>query len=342
MDKFLPQSTPLASNKLQELVVVTCVSNPVMFKSRYELYRKFAASMKEAGAQLITVEMAFGERPFAVTERDNPMHVQVRSVDELWHKENLLNIGINYAAQVYPDFKYLATIDADVQPMTGSARPWLEATVQALQHYQVVQMFDTAFDLDPSGKVMERNVQKSFVSRYIESGYQLPKKGGFWALESKYDKEHGHPGFAWAYTRDALDNMSSPMGGPLIDFAILGAGDRHMCLGLVGCIEQSFEHLNPEYQNALLQWQTRTERWLKRDVGVVSGSIYHWWHGKKAARGYSTRWQILRDAGFDPMLDLTRDAQGLYKLETWDQRQIRMRDQIRSYMRSRQEDSIDV
>lgn len=340
MQKFIPTSTPIAENKLQDLVVITVISNPVRYRSRYELYRKFERSMREAGATLITVEQAFGERPFEITERDNPLHVQVRSVDELWHKENMINIGIQYASQVYPDWRYLAWIDADVQPMTGSARPWLEETVQQLQHYHVVQMFETAYDLDPNGKVIGE-VQQSFMSRYIQSGYKLPERGGFWGGDY-YSKEFGHPGYAWAATREALDNMSSPLGGPLCDFAVLGAGDRHMCLGWVSCMDQTFEHLNAEYRHALMQWQTRADRWIKQDVGFVPGSLYHFWHGRKKDRGYTDRWKVLKDNAFDPMLDLTRDAQGLYKLETWDKRQIRLRDQIRSYFRSRNEDSIDV
>jgi hypothetical protein len=200
-------------------------------------------------------------------------------------------------------------------------------------------MFETAFDLDPNGKVIG-HPQESFLSKYVKSGYQLPKRGGFWS--GYYDMEHGHPGFAWASTREALDNMSSSMGGPLIDFAVLGAGDRHMALGLVGCMEQSFEHLNKEYRHALKQWEVRAERWIKRDVGFVRGSIAHMWHGKKKDRGYTDRWKILRDNNFDPILDLTKDSQGLYRLETWDERQIRLRDQIRSYFRSRNEDSIDL
>ncbi len=337
---MIPAITPFGENKLQDLVVITVISNPVRYWTRYELYKKFARSMKEAGATLITVEMAFGERPFEITERDNPLHVQLRSEDELWHKEVMANIGFYYAAQLFPDFRYGALIDADVQPMTGSARPWLEETVQQLQHYHVVQMFETAYDLDPDHTVIGQ-AQHSFMSTYIKRGYKLPERGGFWG-DAYYSKEWGHPGYAWAYTRQALDNMSSPLGGPLIDFAVLGAGDRHMCLGLVGCMDQTFEHLNPEYRKALMQWQIRTERWIKRDVGFVKGSIYHFWHGKKKDRGYADRWKILRDNNFDPMTDLTRDAQGLYRLETWDPRQIMLRDQIRSYFRSRNEDSIDV
>jgi hypothetical protein len=115
-----------------------------------------------------------------------------------------------------------------------------------------------------------------------------------------------------------------------------------MALGLIGCMEQSFEHLNEQYRNALMQWQRRAERWVKRDVGFVPGSIYHFWHGKKKDRGYTDRWKILRDANFDPLYDLTRDSQGLLKLETWDERQMKLRDQIRGYFRSRNEDSIDT
>jgi hypothetical protein len=339
MQKFIPNSTPIAENKLQDLVVITVISNPVRYKSRYELYHKFERSMREAGATLITVEQAFGERPFEVTERDNPLHVQVRGEDELWIKENLINVGINYASQVFPDWRYVAWVDADVFPMRASVREWLEETVQQLQHYHIVQMFETAYDLDPGGKVIG-DAQESFVSKYIKSGYQLPKKGGFWS--GHYYMEHGHPGFAHAMTRFAADNMSSSMGGPLVDFAILGAGDRHMCLSWVGCVEQTFEHLNKEYRHALMQYQVRCERWIKRDIGFVPGSIFHGWHGKKRDRGYTDRWKILRDNNFDPMLDLTRDSQGMYRLETWEPRQIKLRDQIRSYMRSRREDSTDV
>lgn len=339
MQKFSPSATPIAANKLQHLVVVTVVSNPVRYKARYNLYSKFAEAMNQAGVTLITVEQGFGERPFEVTESDNPYHLQVRSVDELWYKENMINLGINYASQLFNDWRYLAWIDADVLPMAGSVRMWLEETVQQLQHYHVVQMFKTAVDLDPQGNMLGKPMQ-SFLSKYVESGSVQPIKGGFW--EDSYYMQHGHPGYAWAATREALDNMSSPMGGPLIDFAVLGAGDRHMALGLVGVMEQSFEHLNAEYRHALMQWQVRVERWVKRDVGYVNGSIYHFWHGPKKARGYTDRWKILRENGFDPMLDLTRDAQGLLKLETWNDRQIRLRDQIRAYFRSRNEDSIDI
>jgi hypothetical protein len=333
MTKFVPTQVGTSPTGLQHLVVISVISNPVRYRSRYRLYREFAEVMKQAGATLITVEQAFGERPFEVTERDNPLHLQMRTVDELWHKENMINVGINYALQVFPDAKYFAWIDADVLPMRP-ARQWLEETVQQLQHYHVVQMFETAVDVGPNHTMVGES-QESFMSRYIKSGCKPPKHGHDWG--DYYYTQQGHPGYAWAATKEALDGL-----GGLIDFSILGAGDRHMALGLIGCIEQSFGTRSSAYRNRLLAWQQRSERWIKRDVGYVPGSIYHFWHGPKKSRGYVDRWKILTDNAYNPDTDIKKDAQGLYVLETWSPRQVRLRDQIRAYFRSRNEDDVRV
>ena len=71
--------------------------------------------MEELGVQLIVVEQAFGRRPFVITERDNPFHVQLRTDQELWHKENMINIGIQHLCQIDPDWKYIAWIDGDIR-----------------------------------------------------------------------------------------------------------------------------------------------------------------------------------------------------------------------------------
>ena len=46
------------------LHVVTCVSNPLRWKSRIALYRDFERHMIESGVHLTVVECALGERPF--------------------------------------------------------------------------------------------------------------------------------------------------------------------------------------------------------------------------------------------------------------------------------------
>jgi len=280
--------------------------------------------------------MAFGDRSYEVTERNNPHHVQVRSWDELWHKENMLNIGIRHICQMWPDAEYFAWVDADVFPTMMDFKAWFNEAWHQLQHYQVIQMFDYAMDMDP-GYSLIGQPQQSFMSKYVKNGYQKPIHGGKWSPKG-YNYGQGHPGYAWAARREAIDAL-----GGLIDFAILGAADRHMALALVDCVEQSFpEGMTEDYKKELLQWQKRAELYIREDVGYLPRSITHHWHGKKKDRGYSDRWKILIDNAFAPNDDIKYDSFGLLQLEVTNPRQMKLRDQIRTYFRSRNEDSIDV
>jgi hypothetical protein len=148
-------------------------------------------------------------------------------------------------------------------------------------------------------------------------------------------KLFGRPGLAWAANVDAFSKV-----GGLIDYSILGAGDWYMAYGLVGAIgATSAQHFSPAHAKKLYAWQDRAEHWIKRDVGYISGTMFHDWHGPKVARGYGTRGSILFDNEYDPDIDVKYDAQGLLQLETVTPRQIKMRDQIRAYFRSRNEDA---
>lgn len=80
----------------RQLAFVTALSNPARYETRYRLYRKFANHIEQGlGQRLVTVECQLGDRPFEVTRKDDPNHIQVRSNSELWHKENMLNIAMS-------------------------------------------------------------------------------------------------------------------------------------------------------------------------------------------------------------------------------------------------------
>jgi hypothetical protein len=130
------------------LDVVTVVSNPARYRARYDLFRAFAAQVRDAGARLTVVELAFANRPFEVTSADDPRHVQVRTAHELWHKENLLNLGFSRLPR---DARYVAWVDAD---LTFARPDWVQETLQQLQHYPIVQMFSEAHDLSPEGQLL--------------------------------------------------------------------------------------------------------------------------------------------------------------------------------------------
>lgn len=116
-----------------------------------------------------------------------------------------------------------------------------------------------------------------------------------------------------------------------------------MAHGLVGSLETArSEYAYGPYMTKLLEWQERAQRWVKRDVGYVSGTVYHDFHGRKALRQYGTRGKILNDCKYNPEIDIKYDAYGMIQLETWEPRQITLRDKIRGYFRARNEDSIDL
>src|SRR3977135_4084048 len=97
------------------LHVLTAISNPQRFRSRYELFWAFEKRVREARATLHVAEVAFGGRPFEVTDADNPQHLQLRTAFEIWHKENALNLLIADVIREYSGAKYFAWVDADVQ-----------------------------------------------------------------------------------------------------------------------------------------------------------------------------------------------------------------------------------
>jgi hypothetical protein len=305
-----------------KLDVVTVIFNPWRYRSRYALYRNFARDCAAAGVRLWTVEIAFGERPFEVTDAGNPRHIQLRTSDELWLKENALNL----AFQRLPlDAKYVAWVDADVK---FARHDWASETVHRLQHYAVVQMFSEAIDLCPDHRPL--NLHKGFAALYHSENFDIHA--------AAYEATVGptwHPGFAWAARRQTLDDL-----GGLFDVGILGAGDRHFATALVGQVDSTHHHYTPlqSYISLLNDYQTRAEKYVRRNLGMVPGLINHYWHGSKINRFYTDRWKILVNNRFCPHQHLKRNTQGLLIFDH--QAPVRLRDEIRFYFSVRNEDSI--
>lgn len=304
---------------MQDLHVIAVVSNPCRYQSRYRLYEDFSKHALDSGAILHTVESAFGERPHAVTASGFENHHQVRTSSELWDKEPLINYGLS---RLPADWKYVAWVDADI---TFSRPEWVSETVHQLQHFPLVQMFSEAHDLGPQYQSLHKHT--GFAYGYVH-GLKMGK--GYSSLV--------HPGFAWAARREFLEST-----GGLIDFSILGAGDRNMACGMIGKIDGSVvPGLSAAYMEELHRWQDRAIRYGKKNLGYVPGSIFHHWHGKKRDRKYADRWKILVEEQYNPRTDIKRDTQGIYQLVVESERQIRLRDRLRMYFRSRNEDSIDL
>jgi hypothetical protein len=309
---------------MQPLYIVTTVFNPRRFQSRIRLFNHFRRWISSYPVEMVTVEVAYGDRPFEVTDAGDPFAVQLRTDADLWHKERALNIGIHHLGKVRPDWKYVAWMDADVKLARDD---WHAEAVHLLQHYAVIQMFGQVQTLDPQyhtlygGRSIARNYHEYRNFHEMENG-----------VRSKW---MGWPGLGWAARRETLDAI-----GGLLDVCVSGSGDSHMA----GCfMGQPDFGLNPKastgYKRAILRYGELCERHVRRNVSFLPTLLIHYWHGKANERGYEKRWQALTEHQFDPHEDLVTDTQGLYR---WRGSKPDLEFAIRRSMENRNEDSIDV
>lgn len=319
---------------MQEILdVIAVISNPARFARRYQLYREFEAYMlQHRNVRLHTVELAYGDRPHEVTDGNNPRHVQVRTDEELWHKENLFNIGM----QILPkDAEYVAMIDADVRFM----RPdWVEESIHQLQHYPVIQLFSHLNRLGPNYEP-EMYFAESFARAWQKSqpSFDPNIKSNSLAF-GNYGGLACATGLAWGYRREVLEKM-----GGLMDMCIIGSADYHMAAGFVGQADQSvpLDSCDP-YRKMILDWEANAWPLVRGHVGYVDGLVVHYWHGKIKDRRYNERWSIVKE--FDPNKHLQRDwrNRGLLKLTEAGRHDTMLLQHLREYARLRNEDSIDL
>lgn len=313
----LPHITPIA----EPLYVVTAIDNPEMFASRYRHYQTWEKHVTDGGAIPITVEAAMGNRNFEVTDASNPNHIQLRAKTELWRKENLQNIGVS---RLPHGWKYVALMDAD---MVSTRPDWAQATKLALERYDVVQMYSAYSFMKSDHTVSSLNRGLVFAAQQkLQPGSAAPPAG--------YSAAPGAPGGAWAYTNAAFEKL-----GGMLDTPILGSADWYMSHALLGgsvLREEEAGKYSPQYVASIQAWEAKAAA-IHGNVGYIQNHMVHYWHGSYNARGYTWRWKILSTWKFDPTTDVTRGVNGLLELAG---NKPGMRDEIRAYMASRQEDAL--
>lgn len=365
----------------EPLYVVVPFFNPWRHRVTVKHLERSLKHFHDAGAVIILVEAGFNRRDLVFKDSGldgtaaacpilNPSggsvdsgyrhkYIGLHTKDELWLKENLINIGAQHAPY---GWQQLAWLDCDVH----FVRPnWVGETIHKLQHYEFLQMFSQARDLAPNYEMLPEDYPhangvgfvhawsqgrlKTTLSPEIEA--DLKTLGGdikrlaedFTRLQSDihkpYPPDRVFPGLAWACTRKAWDNV-----GGLFDTAIWGGGDWHMSHALIEKTEGMMRNdLHRNYKKMVNQWYERCRTHVRRNVGVMAGTVFHNWHGKKTGRGYNTKHAILAQFGFDPLRHLKRDASGLWQLH--DDRStafVKIRDMMRVVAAERNEDSIDV
>lgn len=293
----------MTTKKCRTLHIVTCVSNPLLWKSRAALAEKVIEEWTLAENVHVTiVECVYGGRSYQLqhlANEDRVTHVPVRASTLLWVKENLMNVGI---AHLPHDAHYIATVDADV---IWRGPNWADRVMDTLDLYPVIQPWQYCLDLGP--KNQHGQVHNSFAYLYSEGAQVVPRFiDKTWHLtNSPYT--YPHPGFAWAWTRDFLD-----WSGGLFEWGGVGAGDHHMALALIGRADMSVpRQMDGAYKTLLDAWQARARKFNGLKIGYLQDTIEHMYHGAKVNRGYNSRWEMFLKYKFDPVTDTKRNSYGV-------------------------------
>jgi hypothetical protein len=304
-----------------ELHVFTARFNPLRWLTPDRHYSDWVAHMLDSGVKLTVVECQYGDREFVCNLSPHVNHIGVRADSWVWSKENLLNLGI---ARV-PEAKYICWADSDVFHRRAS---WAAETVEALQHYRIVQPWSDCYDLGPRDEHLQHHV--SFCRQYLHGEPVVPSGSRFWTFAGG-PYAYPHSGYCWATSRSVLDWT-----GGLFDLGGMGSGDHHQALALVGEVARSVPRgASPAYLGHLLRWQQRALVAVNRRIGYVAGTIEHRFHGAKENRGYLSRWSMFERHGFDPDADLKRNSSGVLE---WAGNKPELEREWDLYLRSRRED----
>ena len=299
-------------NKLHVIIVI---SNPCLYARRYILAREFIKRMEnEENIILYIVELVYNNQKFIITEKNNKNHLQLKTDIPIWHKENMINLGVKYLLP--KTWKAFAWVDADIEFESHS---WALDTLKILNgSYDIVQLWSHAVDMDQNLEGM--NVFNSAGYQYIHNKNNYNKSRGI---------NYWHPGYAWAITRKAYEKMNG-----LFEISILGSGDNIMMLSLINNgLKALNEKSSDGYKKTVIEFQKNVSNFR---FGYVPGVIRHYFHGSKKNRKYMERWQILVVHNYDPIEHLTKDKIGLLIPSSSCNKQLI--DDIYNYFKERNED----
>lgn len=306
------------------LHVIGVIQNSVRWHSRYRLFREWAKEMVHTpNVKLYVIEATYKDRkPECRPEHNEYEYLEVNTSSEIWLKENLINIGVK---NLLPsNWKYVSWVDCDVHFRDPS---WALNSIHQLQHYNIIQPWQSASDLDFHGNVM--HTWTSFGSLAASGKPMYHDKS---RVNAGY--QYGHTGYAWCCTRYFYENV-----GKLADFNIVGAGDHLQAWACINKVDSTMpKQISVGYRSLCEDWQRKANYACAGLVGFTPGRLEHHWHGDKENRQYWNRWDILLHNHYNPLTDIAYDSQGVLILSGTNKYKIEHG--IMKYNRHRREDQI--
>jgi len=297
-----------------KLNVIIVISNPCLYAKRYILLKEFVKRFEEeeTNVELFIVEMIYNNQKFIITDKKNKKHLQLKTETPIWHKENMVNLGVNNLLPT--GWKAFAWIDADIEFESNS---WALDTLKILNGCKdIVQIFSHAIDMDKD---------ETSLNHFNSFGYSFCKNKKY----TTKGLDYWHPGFAWAITRKAYEKI-----GGLYDVGVLGSGDNIMAIALINKCEKLMNiNYSEDYNNSMVEFQKKAKT-LR--LGYTPGVIRHHYHGSKKNRQYTERWQLLMKHLYSPIQHLKYNETGILiptELFTKD-----FKNDIMTYFKERKED----
>jgi hypothetical protein len=232
---------------------------------------------------------------FSVTKANCSAHLQIQldsTAPRFWYKENLLNIGVERLLPL--NWKAVAWVDSDVEfdnPL------WAFHALKLLNGVKdAVQLFSHAIFLDE-----KNHTERTFTGYAYNFVHGLQYEG--------YGNDLWHPGFGWAYSRQAFDQM-----GGFYEREISGLGDGIMAHSLRGGFDWSTYGMGFSSDGHYREILAYNDSCRNLKMGYVPGILKHYFHGPFTSRNYGDRRRNFNEHKFDPRRHLERETNtGLLK-----------------------------
>ena len=305
-----------------DLGVVTCLFNVDACGAKLRNFAFFSSLLRTGGIPFVVVECASTNGGWHLAPSSDV--IQVRASADLWQKERLLNLALH---QVPDKCTKIAWLDAD---LLFENPDWAVLASEALNKYKVVQLGHRIIRL-PRGLHAFNGTGAcwdSFASIYLKYPHAL--------LSGDFGK-HGHTGFGWAANRSLLNEVG------LYDACVAGGGDHVMAHAFCGdwdspCLGRMMGTGSAWHRHAI-QWANRAYPFVRARVGAVEGHILHLWHGELPSRKHMGRYETLKEAQFDPEVDLEVDEFGCWR---WRSEKPVLRAALAQYLQLRRHEGTDT
>lgn len=201
-------------------------------------------------------ELSICGTPYLFEESSNIFHYKTN--DYMFYKENLINL---VEARIPDEYTKICNIDADI---FFSNPDWYNMLSDILDSVNICQPFNRAYWLN-----IENN--DSILTRQ----------------NCLMDKEDGHTGFVWAFTRQFFKLCRLP------DFCVTGSGDMcfyRLIVNNVGLTNPIFSYLVPSMNNYVKSFNILAkDSNIIINFGYVNQYVYHLYHGSRDNRKYENR-----------------------------------------------------